>query len=141
MTCKQKLASFPNTRQRPRKPTQESFTRNYTLPTNGTTGLLDTGAGGFDQTDDSNEGQVTTVGNMLIKAYMQERTYITLRNLGSAQNIRYRYKDATVDGAGFTTGMTLRAGDSVDLESPEMIFVENMDGAEPVEIAIDWGIG
>lgn len=102
------LASFQDSRTKPRKATSSALT--------------------FRQT-------ITDVP-VLIRPANVNRTYLTLRNMHTANDIYYAYSLADLPAQGFL----LRFGESVDLESPEDIFAV----AEPtftIEICMDEGSG
>lgn len=140
MTCNKTLSSFPNTRQRPRKPTQKSDTNSFNKPIpTGISQSFDTSGG--NEPLEANEGEYTLNNNMIVKAYNQNRTYLTLRNGHSKFSIRYGYEDHADLG---TRGMLLRAGDSVDIESPQTVYVSHDAGEtvdEVISIFTDYGEG
>ena len=139
MTCIRKLASFPNTRERPRKPTQSSST--YQVD------ALVAAAGPVDPTaitiTSANIGQQTQNGNTILAAPNSDRTYLTLRNLSPSENLVYSYKpvgeadDPNMDD----NGMILRAGDSADLEDIDSVYYVRSLGAADVDCRIDEGEG
>ncbi len=137
MDCLRKFGSFPNSRLRPRKPTKNEDTMCYQLPAQGTVGTVDTSLPAFDDTLDTSNGELTTNGNMIIAHKDQNRTFLTLRNAHSGDIIRYGFFDR-VDLA--TTGMPLRAGDAVDIDGPEMVYIAS-NSDEAIETCKHWGIG
>lgn len=86
-----KLASFPNSRIKPRPATRVAVT---------------------------SEVNITSAGPVTILPANENRTIATLFNSG-ANDIRYQY--ATSVGI-LASGFLLKAGGSIDLESPEEIF-------------------
>ncbi len=134
MPCGNKLASFPNTRERPRKPTLTADTGRVMVKQNGDIGTFDTTNG----VTVSDEGKQTTNGNTIVKAYDQDRTYLTLRNVSPADAIVYGYRDrADLNN----TGMILRAGDSVDIDSLDTIYARGISGSMDIDVRIDFGRG
>jgi hypothetical protein len=132
-SCTQKLASFPNTRERPRKPTLTSDTGRIMANGNTTIGIFDP-SGGVVVGD---EGKVTVNGNTVVKAYDPDRTYITLRNVDPSEAMVYGYRDrANLH----LTGMILKAGDSVDCDSLDTIYARSLNVLE-LEIRTDFGRG
>lgn len=155
------FASLPNSRIRPRKATDAAFT--YKIKAQ-EPDAVDYTNDGLDTTDPNpqeattnaaDRGKTTINGNTLLIEKNTTRTYVTLRNLDPENSINYGYtdspnmdKDANIDvGAigthdGENAGMTLKAGDSVDLEVPNCIYVRSLAADDsPVLIAVDYGIG
>lgn len=87
------LASLPNSRIKPRAATTQAST---------------------------NQVACAGLGVQLIKAANSNRTYITIRNTGTA-DIYYGY----VIGVSAATGFLLKANEAVDLESPQAVYVFN----------------
>ncbi len=137
MVCSKSYASFTNTRQRPRKPTKEEDTMCYQLPVQAAVGTVDTGHVDFDDSDPVNNGELTLNGNMILTESNPDRTFLTLRNYHSADTIRYGFEDRADL---ITTGMPLKAGDAVDIDGPQMIYVKS-NSDELVETCKHWGIG
>ena len=134
MVCGNKLASFPNTRERSRKPTLTADTGKVLVKQNGTIWTFDTTNGVVV----SDEGKQTTNGNTIVKATDQDRTYLTLRNVSPADAIVYGYRDrADLNN----TGMILRAGDSVDIDSLDTIYARGISGSTDIDVRIDYGRG
>lgn len=104
-------ASFKNSRVSARKPTTQS----NTFPI-----LVGTGA------------------NTLIAPATPDRTYITLRSEATTagDDLRYDYFD---NASILTEGFLLKAGEAVDLESPETIYARGV--VNPVQTSIDEGRG
>jgi len=142
MPCQQKLASFPNSRIRTRRPTQSAETYPLAIQTTGT-GLVDTTV---DTITSAERNALTVNGNTIIAEPDPLATYITLRNIDAAEPLYYSYvpvgDDDTVNPV--TDGMLLRAGDSVDLETTDVIVVArgaHSDGVTPIPARVDKGIG
>ena len=114
-----KLASFPNSRIKPRPATREATTDQFTIPS-----------------------MVPT----LILSFNENRTYFNLRNLAvSAQNLRYGFTPLGDEGNPpvnlATDGFTLEAGDLVaDEPSPQEIWVYN-ESLAPLIINVEEGQG
>lgn len=128
------LASFPNSRIRPRKPTESATTFGRTVEPDGTIGAVDPGAA---EPVFADEDSQTVNGNTVVAARNLNRTYLTIRNVDPSESIAYAYDDTidiTVDG------MILRAGDSADLESPQTVYAVSL-GAVAVNLRYDQGIG
>ncbi len=108
------LASFPNTRIRPRPATRRAETF----------------------------GGLAPVGiPVLAKAANRARTYLTIRNTNLSSDMAYGYGDQANDSNYLTNeGMILRPGDSMDIESLEDVYVMSI-GATPVEFREDEGEG
>ena len=132
--CLDSLASFPNTRERPRKPTLTSDTKSVSVAPQGSTGSFVTSGVVILPSD---EGKITTMGNTVVKASDSERTYITLRNVDAKDAIVYGYRDRSDLN---TTGMILRAGDSVDIDSLDTIFCRGL-GVGSIDVRVDFGKG
>ena len=128
------LASFPNSRIRPRKPTASAITRGRTLEPAGTLGPVNPAV---TEPVEADEDSQTVNGNTVINARNLNRTYITIRNVDPSDAMAYGYED-TIDLA--LDGMILRAGDSVDLESPQTIYGISL-GIASINIRFDRGIG
>ena len=134
MVCGNKLASFPNTRERPRKPTLTADTGRVMVKQSGVTGTFDTTNG----VTVSDEGKVTTNGNTIVKASDSDRTYLTLRNVSPADSLVYGYRDRSDLN---NTGMILRAGDSVDIDSLDTIYARGISGSTDIDVRVDFGRG
>lgn len=146
------FASLPNSRIRPRKPTDQAFTFRILAQDPDDIGYSNDN---FDTTANepasSDRGKSTTEGNTILIEKNKNRTYITLRNLDSDNPIVYGYADnalmdllnTPIEGVSLEdSGFVLRAGDSVDLETPLEIYVRSHAPAgEPVLVAVDYGIG
>lgn len=105
------LASFPNSRIKPRPATSQSDTLIVSVPAGVPT---------------------------LVAPANQNRTLITLRNTSSADTAYYGYDANIDDQVGPDGGMPLLPNDSVDLQDPGDIYVFC---ASAVDIAIDQGEG
>ena len=105
------LASFQNSRIRPRKATVYAITHQLTV--------------------------AATPTETVIHAANPNRTYLTLRNLDPTLNLQYGYPSQF--GALLTQGFLLKAGDAVDLESTEEIRAIGIGGA--VAVCYDEGSG
>jgi hypothetical protein len=103
-------ASFKNSRINPRSATTEADTVRVSV------------AGGLT--------------NTLLLAADSSRTYVTVRNTSSTDNLRYAYSD---DPNILTEGMLLKAGEAADLESPTDIYARSEAGA--VIVIMDIGRG
>ena len=135
--CVKQLGSFPNTRQRPRKPTIDADTAQVLAKD--ALGVPDISSVADLVSDDkTDEGKLTTNGNTILRARNLDRTYLTLRNIDPSENIAYGYRDRANLA---TSGMILRAGDSVDIDSPKIIFVRSLALGGDVLTAYDEGIG
>lgn len=132
-TCVKRLASFPNTRERPRRPTQSAITYAVAALISAV-GPLDTSTTAVTA---ANIGQQTTQGNTVVAPANPDRTYLTLRNLDPTEAVVYGYTD---NPALDTEGMILRAGDSVDLDSIDNVIYVRSIGATPVDCRIDRGV-
>ena len=75
--------------------------------------------------------------NTLIKAADSTRTYITIRNTSVGDDMRYGYVDRPTLG---TDGFLLKAGESIDLESPGDIWAVGV-GVAAVPVCWDQGNG
>lgn len=133
MTCIRKLSSFPNTRERPRKPTQTADTYDVSA--------LVPAVGPIDPNNttitEANIGQQTIGGNTILAASNADRTYITIRNLDPTDAIAYGYVDKNLTDE----GMILRAGDSADLETIDTpVYVRSL-GAAAIDVRVDEGEG
>lgn len=106
------LASFQNSRIRPRSATEDATTDQVTI--------------------------AVGAPNTLVRAANPNRTYITLRNenTGSGEDIRYMYEDSANI---LTDGFLLKAGEAIDLESKEAIYAQAISA--PVNMSIDEGEG
>jgi hypothetical protein len=152
------FASLPNSRIRPRKATDAAFSYKVLAQhPNGagyTDDQFDTSVDGPSDatTEATDRGKSTTNGNTILIEKNTTRTYVTLRNLDSENSINYGYTDdpdMEDDGSGITlgqslegAGMTLKAGDSVDLEVPNCIYVRSIATDDShVIVAVDYGIG
>ena len=131
-TCAKRLASFPNTRERPRRPTQTADTYSVDALTSAV-GPFDTSTTEITEAD---IGTQTTNGNTIAAPIDPDRTYLTLRNLDPLNSIVYGYKDlADLD----TEGMILKAGDSADLDAiDDPIYIRSI-GPALVDCRIDRG--
>lgn len=156
ITNPNEFASLPNSRIRPRKATDEAFTfQMYAQDPDGgdyTDDQFDTAPTPSEATAlAADRGKTTIIGNTILIEKNSTRTYITLRNLDSENSIVYGYDDvaaldlATLPVVGSTAegaGMVLKAGDSVDLEVPNVVYVRSHAPAgEKVLVAVDYGIG
>jgi hypothetical protein len=103
-----KLASFPNSRIKPRPVTRVASTEEITVPS---------------------LGVVTIPANV-------NRSYLTLFNTDPTNPLRYGYDLALVA----TEGFLLIKEATIDLESPEPVYVFNPNGVN-VAITIDEGSG
>lgn len=74
--------------------------------------------------------------NTLVLAADPARTYCTMRNTSSTDNIRYAYAD---DPNILTEGMLLKAGEAVDMESPTDIYARS-EGLS-LDVILDIGRG
>lgn len=130
------LASFPNSRIRPRKATRAADTYHILASSDGTIGALDTTVTPPQNTD---RGSITTQGNVVVAEENENRTYLTLRNIDAERSVRYGYVDRNTLA---DDGFELRAGDSVDLEAPTAIYVVGIatDNLQ-VRCCIDFGEG
>lgn len=70
---------------------------------------------------DTNELQILAASNTLVAAANSNRTYITLRltDVTAGRDVRYDYFD---NPAMLTEGFLLKAGEAIDLESPQTIY-------------------
>ncbi len=142
MTCIRKVASFPNSRIRTRRPTRTSTTYDLSIAS-----LLAVGPIDIANTSVSavNRNQLTTNGNTIVSEADPLTTYITLRNIDPSEPMFYSYVlEGQADNFDVTAeGQLLRAGDSVDLEVTDSIVIAR--GASSVDSAIparvDKGIG
>ena len=131
-------ASLPNSRQRPRKPTQEADTFIIHIPVDNTIGVIDPSV---DPVTSANRGNVTFNGNSILIENNQNRTLLTLRNVHASAYIRYGFVDRPTLNQ---DGLLLKAGDSVDLESPQVVYVArelNDESGEEIEVDVHFGIG
>ena len=88
---------------------------------------------------DTDEGVIAAgPANTLVRPLNQNRTYLTLRSeaVTAGDDIRYDYFD---NPAILTEGFLLKAGEAVDLESPQAIYARAV--ANPVNYSIDEGQG
>lgn len=143
MTCGKKLASFPNSRIRTRRPTDTAQTYHVDVQVDDDIGTIDTINDEITETD---IGMETTNGNTIIAEANPLTTYITLRNIDPAEPMFYGYVDpGTPDDQDLSVdGQLLRAGDSVDLEvigSHVIAISLHSDGISPINARIDRGIG
>ena len=132
--CTTKLASFPNTRERPRKPTLTSDTKAVSVNPHTVIGTFNTTTTIITVID---EGKQTTMGNTIVKALDADRTYVTLRNVDAKDAICYGYRDRADLNV---TGMILRAGDSVDIDSLDTVFCTGL-GVAAIDVRVDFGRG
>jgi len=108
------LASFPNSRIKTRKPTTVADTLGFTLPT----------------------GVVTP-----IIAADANRTYLTVRNTDLLNDVVYGYRNTITQGTGLATdGFLIKAGESVDIDSPQQIFALQSSGGN-ILLTLDRGQG
>jgi hypothetical protein len=144
MTCINKLASFPNSRIRTRRPTQTAVTYDLDVETADLgTGLIDTEN---DTLTASERNGQTTNDNTIVAEPDPLATYITLRNIDPAEPLYYTYvppgQEDTIDVV--AQGMLLRAGDAVDLEVTDSIVIAkgaHSDGTTAINARVDKGIG
>lgn len=108
------LASFPNTRLRPRQATRTAETY----------------------------GGIAPVGTpVLVRPENRNRTYLTLRNTNVQDSMVYGYgPDANDDVFLTNNGMILRPGDSMDIDSLEEVYAMSI-GVTPVTFRVDEGQG
>lgn len=107
------LASFPNSRIKPRPATSQRDTSIVEVP----------------------DGGVSSVASP-----NQNRTDIQLRNLDSANSVYYGYENSIDDSVGASGSVELKAGETVSIDVTSEIFVFNNSGAA-INIAIDEGEG
>lgn len=81
---------------------------------------------------------LTSSPNTLISAANLNRTYLTLRNENATagNDIRYAYSDSPTI---LTTGFLLKAGEAVDLESPQDVYARAV--VANVLVSTDEGTG
>lgn len=109
------LASFPNTRQRPRKPTRVADVYGGIAPIN---------------------------VPVLAKEANKGRTYLTIRNINNQDTLVYGYGPQANDMQFLMdNGMHLRAGDSMDIEAYEQDIYVMSIGLTPVQYRLDEGRG
>lgn len=107
------LASFPNSRIKPRP-----------ARTQGDTQIV----------------SVANGGASLVAPANANRTNILIRNLSAVETIYYGY-DASVDGSvGANGGFAILPYDTANIDDPGSIYIFN-GGAAPVDISIDEGEG
>lgn len=107
------LASFPNSRIKPRPATSQSDTSIVTCPT----------------------GMAT-----LIAPANPNRTLITIRNIAVGLTGYYGYDNAIDGSPGANGGFELRGGDSADIQDPGDVYFFNNSGS-PIDVSIDEGEG
>lgn len=112
MAITRTLASFPNSRIKPRD-----------ARTSGNTDIQTIGAG-------------LTV---LVSAANPNRTDFTIRNLDSVNSVYYGY-EPTIDGTPAGEGFELKAGEAKDLFGVQPIYVHNPTGSA-INIVTDEGSG
>lgn len=126
------LASYPNSRVKPRSATEQAFTLVRAV------NVVDAAAG----SPLPDGGVVTANGNTQILPADPDRTYIELQNTHETQDIVYAYSDlANMEQAdNGIGGFLLRAGASISLESKGPVFCKSK-GANVVTVNIDIGRG
>lgn len=136
------FASFPNSRNSSRSSTKTSDT--YALLAKWFDNGLDLPvAGGFDtvanEPAEINRGDATLNGNTILIEKNRTRTYTILRNVDSSEGIVYGYVDR--DDLE-TTGMILRAGDTVELDNKNAIYIRSIaTDSSDIECRVDFGLG
>jgi len=107
------LASFPNSRIKPRPATTQSSTAILTIP--------------------SGIATLVAIANL-------NRTLLLIRNLNSTSNLFYGYT-ATVDGLVRPDGgMLIKPFDTAEIDDPGNVYIYQNSGS-PIEISIDEGEG
>jgi hypothetical protein len=130
------FASLPNSRNSSRTSTKVADTYCFLA-------LFPTGGGAFDpslvEPVFGDIGVETVNGNTILAPKNRTRTYLILRNVDSAETIKYGYEDRA-DLA--TTGMTLRAGEPVEIDSKQVLYVRSIaTDSSDVECCVDFGLG
>lgn len=74
--------------------------------------------------------------NTLVLAADPARTYCTMRNTSTTDDLRYAYFD---DSNILTEGMLLKAGEAVDMESPTDIYARSVGAS--LDVVLDIGRG
>jgi hypothetical protein len=125
------LASFPNSRVKPRAATSEAATFRKTINGVGEASLLL-----------PDGGVVTANGNTLLFDADEDRTYIELRNTSTDTDLVYSYNDLPdlEQKIGQDGGFLLPAGASISLEAKTAIYAKSTTGAR-LEVHIDQGRG
>ena len=108
------LASFPNSRIKPRPATSSRDTSIFEVPLN-------------------------TVS--LVAAENLNRTDLLIKNLDSSLSLWYGYDASINDNIGGDGAVRLEAGESVSIDVGGDIYVFNPDGANSVNVSIDEGQG
>lgn len=106
------LASFQDSRNKPRKATSSAVVYNV------------------------NVGDVVT----LLRPANPNRTYLTIRNESIGIDMRYSYSNNPAD-LNSTKGFLIRFGESVDVESPQPIYSVCVVAGQTVDICMDEGSG
>lgn len=131
----QNFASFPNSRNSSRSSTKTSDTY-AVVALFDPAGTIDTGV---TEITDAHIGVDTLEGNTILTAKNRTRTYLILRNVDSAEGIVYGYEDRNDLEA---TGMILRAGDVVELDNKNVIYIRSIaTDTSDIECRVDFGLG
>jgi hypothetical protein len=115
------LASFPNSRIKPRNATTNASTKKTQVNFNGE-------AAGTVLADG---GVVSANGNTLVVSPNANQTYIYLRNGSNADRMYYAYEDKPniITGLGANGGNFLEPGEAIDLETSNESIYARMDSS------------
>lgn len=126
------LASFPNSRIKPRNATSEAQTKRAIVNANGE-------APGTVLPDG---GVVTANGNTLVLPANQNQTYINVRNEDKNNRVYYSYSDKAdiVNGQQLDAGSFLEPGEAFDMEARSGVYMRS-ENASRINVVIDYGQG
>jgi hypothetical protein len=126
------LASFPNSRVKPRNATTNAQTKRSQVNAEGEVAgtVLDDG------------GVVTANGNTLVLPPNENQTYINLRNESKTERVYYSYEDKPnmVSGEQENAGSFLEAGEAFDMEAKSGVYCR-AEGSSRIFVRIDFGEG
>lgn len=126
------LASFPNSRIKPRSATSKADTKRSQVNANGEVAGTVLADGGV----------VTVNGNTLVVPANPNQTYITLRNESKTDRVFYSYSDkpTMVSGDQDDAGSFLEAGEAFDMEAKSGVYCRSESGSR-LFVRIDFGEG
>lgn len=127
------LASFPNSRVKPRSATSNARTKRAQINADGE-------AAGTVLADG---GVVTTNGNTLVLPANENQTYINIRNESKTHRLYYAYSDLPdiINGVGENAGGFLEVGEAFDAESKSGIYCRCESSSERIYVRLDFGQG
>ena len=126
------LASFPNSRIKPRAATTEANTKRAQVNAKGEA----------PETILADNGVVTANGNTQVLPPNQNQTYINVRNEDKNNRVYYSYSDKPdmVGGDQLDAGSFLEPGEAFDMEARSGVYMCS-ENAQRIYVVIDFGQG